>query len=236
MLMYTREQIAGAIDHTLLKTTATARDIEVTCREARDLGLYAVCIPPCYVALAARELAGAGVRIATVIAFPNGYAGTEVKAFEAKRAVLDGADEVDMVINLGAVKSQDKEYLRRDVSGVVEAAQGAGRTRGLGHVIVKVIIETFALTEDEKRLACVAAKEAGADFVKTSTGFGGGGATEADVRLMREAVGPSMGVKASGGVRSLEQVEKMLDAGATRIGASAGAAIMRECGERVRPS
>ncbi|MDP2858388.1 MAG: deoxyribose-phosphate aldolase [Bacillota bacterium] len=231
--MYTREQIAGAIDHTLLKTTATQQDILKICAEARDLGLFAVCVPPCYVAIAAAALEGSHVRVAAVIGFPHGYNETEVKAFEAAEAVRAGAAEVDMVVNIGAVKAGDWTYVERDIARVVEEARRSGAARGT-RPLVKVIIETAALTDDEKRSACLAAKRACADYVKTSTGFGGGGATEADVRLMRETVGPGMGVKASGGVRTLDQAIAMLQAGATRIGTSNGGAIVREFDERVR--
>jgi deoxyribose-phosphate aldolase len=231
--VYTREQIAGAIDHTLLKTTATKDDMLKICAEARDLGLFAVCVPPCYVAAAATALKGSEVKVAAVVGFPHGYNETEVKAYEAREAVKAGAAEVDMVVNIGAVKAGDREYVEHDIARVVEEAQKAGHALGF-RPLVKVIVETFALTDDEKRFTCLAAKNAGADYVKTSTGFGGGGATEADVRLMRETVGPAMGVKASGGVRMLDQAIAMLDAGATRIGTSNGGAIVREFDQRVR--
>jgi len=203
------------------------------CAEARDLGLFAVCVPPCYVETAVDALKGSRVKVAAVIGFPHGYNTSEVKAFEAGQAVRAGAAEVDMVINIGAVKARDEAYVRQDIAAVVREAQAAGRDVG-SRPLVKVIIETAALTDDEKRFACLAAKRARADFVKTSTGFGGGGATEADVHLMRETVGPEMGVKASGGVRTLDQAVAMLDAGATRIGASNGGAMVREFDERVR--
>ena len=231
--MFTREQIAGAIDHTLLKTTATQDDIRKLCGEARDLALFAVCVPPCYVKTAVAALEGSRVRVAAVIGFPHGYNETEVKAFEAGQAVRAGAAEVDMVINIGAVKARDEWYVEHDIAGVVREAQAAGEAVGF-RPLVKVIIETAALTDDEKRFACLMAKRASANFVKTSTGFGGGGATEADVRLMREIVGPAMGIKASGGVRTLDQAVAMLQAGATRIGTSNGGAIVQEFDERVR--
>jgi len=178
-----------------------------------------VCINPTYVALCAKELSGTPVRVCTVVGFPLGAHLPEVKAYETRRAVQDGAREIDMVVNIGALKSHEHDLVRRDIAAVVEAAGS--------HTLVKVILEMTLLTLDEKVAGCLLAKAAGADFVKTSTGFAGGGATVEDVQLMRETVGPDMGVKASGGVRTKEDAEKMVAAGATRLGASAGVKIVR---------
>ncbi|MEA5040482.1 MAG: deoxyribose-phosphate aldolase [Clostridiaceae bacterium] len=212
--------IAKAIDHTLLKPDATYDQIETLCAEAREYGFASVCVNPCHVARCAKALADSEVRVCTVIGFPLGAATPETKAFEALQAIRNGASEVDMVINIGAVKSGDWALVSTDILAVVAAAQGGA--------LVKVILETCLLTDEEKEQACKAAKRAGADFVKTSTGFSTGGATVADVALMRRVVGPEMGVKASGGIRDYEMARAMLDAGATRIGASAGIRIVRE--------
>ncbi|MFD1425656.1 deoxyribose-phosphate aldolase [Kroppenstedtia sanguinis] len=205
------------IDHTLLKPEATAEQIDQLCEEAATHGFASVCIHPYWVRRAAEKLKGSGVKVCTVIGFPLGATPAEVKAFETRRAIEDGAGEVDMVINIGALKSGDLDQIRNDIAAVVEAA--AGNT-------VKVILETGLLTEEEIRIACGRAKAAGADFVKTSTGFGAGGATVEAVRVMREAVGPEMEVKASGGIRDRETAEKMVEAGASRLGASSGVAIV----------
>lgn len=212
--------IAKAIDHTLLKPDATYDQIETLCAEAREYGFASVCVNPCHVARCAKALADSEVRVCTVIGFPLGAATPETKAFEALQAIRNGASEVDMVINIGAVKSGDWALVSTDILAVVAAAQGGA--------LVKVILETCLLADEEKEQACKAAKRAGADFVKTSTGFSTGGATVADVALMRRVVGPEMGVKASGGIRDYEMARSMLDAGATRIGASAGLRIVRE--------
>ncbi|KUH33101.1 2-deoxyribose-5-phosphate aldolase [Thermococcus celericrescens] len=213
--------IAGYIDHTNLKAYATADDIKRLCDEAVEYGFYAVCVNPYRVKLARDYLRekGANVKVASVIGFPLGATPTEVKVFEAERALDDGADELDMVINIGALKDGDYEYVRKDIAEVVKVAHARGAK-------VKVIIETCYLTEEEKVKACELAKEAGADFVKTSTGFGTGGATVEDVRLMRKVVGPEMGVKAAGGIRTYEQAVAMVEAGATRIGTSSGIKIV----------
>ncbi|HED23671.1 MAG TPA: deoxyribose-phosphate aldolase [Firmicutes bacterium] len=211
--------MAGYIDHTLLRAEATAEDIRRLCREAKEYNFYAVCVNPSYVRQAARALAGSGVRLATVIGFPLGATTTAVKAFETAEAVAAGAAEVDMVIHLGALKSGDIDYVRKDINTVVSAAEGK---------TVKVIIEAALLSDNEKILACRLAGEAGAQYVKTSTGFGPGGATVADVRLMRETVGPAMGVKAAGGVRTAENARRMIEAGASRIGTSAGKVIISQ--------
>ncbi|MDY6826692.1 MAG: deoxyribose-phosphate aldolase [Bacillota bacterium] len=213
------ENMAGYIEHTLLKAEATEEDIRRLCREAKECKFYAVCINPSFVQQAVKELAGSAVRVATVIGFPLGATTTAVKTFEAAEAVAAGAAEVDMVIHLGALKSGDRDYVRKDINAVVRAAEGKP---------VKVIIEAALLNDEEKVIACRLAEKAGAHFVKTSTGFGYGGATVADVRLMREIVGPAMGVKAAGGVRTAKDALLMIEAGASRIGTSAGKAIIGE--------
>jgi len=211
--------IAGFIDHTLLKPDATEAQIRQLCSEAMEFGFASVCVNPTWVPLAARLLAGARPVVATVIGFPLGATLADVKAYETRRALEEGASEFDMVINIGALKSKNFRLVERDIAGVVEAAQGR---------VVKVIIETALLTDEEKVEACVIAKAAGADFVKTSTGFASKGATVEDVALMRRVVGADMGVKASGGIRSAEELKAMIEAGATRIGASAGVKIIKE--------
>ncbi|MBS4209063.1 deoxyribose-phosphate aldolase [Bacillus sp. FJAT-50079] len=213
------EQIARMIDHTLLKADATKDNINILCKEAKEYHFASVCVNPTWVAEAANLLEGTGVKVCTVVGFPLGASTPETKAFETKNALENGADEIDMVINIGALKGGDDELVKRDITAVCEAAKG--------RALVKVIIETCLLTDAEKEKACAIAKEAGADFVKTSTGFSTGGATVEDVALMRKAVGQDLGVKASGGVRSLADVEKMIEAGATRIGASSGVAIVQ---------
>jgi deoxyribose-phosphate aldolase len=213
--------IAGMIDHTLLKPDATPDQIAQLCYEARKYGFASVCVNPTYVRLCAQLLQGSPVKVCTVVGFPLGATPHEVKAFEAHQAVDEGASEIDMVINIGAVKARDYEAAVRDVCAVVRAAHAKG-------ALVKVIIEAALLTDEEKIAACLISKEAGADFVKTSTGFGPGGATSSDVALMRKVVGPGMGVKASGGIRNLADAQKMIEAGATRIGASAGIKIVGE--------
>ncbi|VAV95077.1 Deoxyribose-phosphate aldolase [hydrothermal vent metagenome] len=211
--------LAKYIDHTLLKPDATQQDIDTLCDEAIEYGFAAVCINPTWVKRAAERLRGSDVKVATVIGFPLGATTSEIKAMETRKALRDGAREVDMVINIGALKSGRNELVRKDIEKVVDAAHEGG-------AITKVILETALLTDEEKVIASALAKAAKADFVKTSTGFSGGGATVYDVALMRETVGPDMGVKASGGVRTLEDAEDMIAAGATRIGASAGVQIM----------
>ena len=218
--LYPRE-IARLIDHTLLKPDATRAQIERLCQEAREHGFATVCINPCWVRLCADLLRGSETRVCTVAGFPLGATPPEVKAYEAARVVADGACEVDMVINVGALKSGDYRLVERDIAGVV----GACRTAA---AVVKVIIEAALLDDDEKVKACVLAQAAGADFVKTSTGFGPGGATAADVALMRRVVGPTMGVKAAGGVKDLKAAQAMIEAGADRIGASVGVKIVQE--------
>lgn len=206
------------IDHTILKPEATEAAVQKIIDEAKEYNFFSVCINPCWVAFASEQLADTDVVVCTVIGFPLGANTPEVKAYEAADAIKNGANEVDMVINIGALKSQQYDHVRQDIQGVVDAAKGKA--------LVKVIIETALLTDEEKVKACELAKEAGADFVKTSTGFSTGGAKVADIRLMRETVGPDMGVKASGGVHNAEEALAMIEAGATRIGASTGVAIV----------
>ncbi|MBB6021814.1 deoxyribose-phosphate aldolase [Paenibacillus sp. JGP012] len=214
----TTTQLAKMIDHTLLRADATRNEITKLTEEAKQYQFASVCVNPGWVSYAAEQLQGTGVDICTVIGFPLGASTTETKAFETKDAIAKGATEVDMVINISALKDGNDDYVEQDIRAVVEAAAGT---------LVKVIIETSLLTDDEKVRACQAAVRAGADFVKTSTGFSTGGATPEDVALMRRTVGPDVGVKASGGVRSLEDMQKMIEAGATRIGASSGVKIMQ---------
>jgi deoxyribose-phosphate aldolase len=212
--------LAGMIDHTLLKPDATPDQVAQLCFEARKHGFASVCVNPAWVRLCAQLLAGSPVKVCTVIGFPLGASAPEVKAFECRNALEHGATEIDMVINIGALKARDLDLAARDIRGVVAAARDRD-------AIVKVIIEAVLLTDEEKTIACLLAKEAGADFVKTSTGFAGGGATVHDVALMRRVVGPDMGVKAAGGVRTYADAESMIKAGATRIGASAGVKIIQ---------
>jgi deoxyribose-phosphate aldolase len=214
------KNLAKYIDHTLLKPDATQQEIAQLCFEARKHEFASVCVNPTWVSLCAQLLKGSPVKVCTVIGFPLGATSSETKAFETETAIRQGATEIDMVINIGALKARDLETVARDIRGVVNAAHAHG-------IIVKVIIETALLTDEEKTIASLISKEAGADFVKTSTGFAGGGATVQDVELMRKAVGPEMGVKASGGVRTYEDAASMIQAGATRIGASAGVKIIQ---------
>jgi deoxyribose-phosphate aldolase len=215
--VWTRGSLAACIDHTLLKPTATQEQIRSLCREARAAGFAAVCVNPCYIPLAAAELSGSPVKACAVIGFPLGANAGRIKAAEAELAVAQGAAEVDMVIQIGALKAGRHAEVEQDIRGVVQAA---------GAALVKVIIETCFLTDAEKATACRLAASAGARFVKTSTGFGSSGATAADVRLMRATVGMALGVKASGGIRSLAETLVMLEAGASRIGTSAGMEIV----------
>ncbi len=209
--------LARLIDHTLLKPDATAEQVRRLCAEAMQYRFYSVCVNPIFVALARRELAGSEVMICSVIAFPFGATTTAAKVAEARRAVADGAGEIDMVIAIGALKGGEHDHVRRDIEAVKQAC---------GASSLKAIIETCLLTDEEKVKACLLAKEAGADFVKTSTGYGGGGATVEDVALMRRTVGPTMGVKASGGIKTFADALAMVQAGATRIGASSGIAMV----------
>ncbi|MDR0271682.1 deoxyribose-phosphate aldolase [Paenibacillus sp.] len=210
--------IAKMIDHTLLKPESTKEQIVKLCEEAREYGFASVCVNPVWVKTAKEELEGSDVKVCTVIGFPLGASTTAVKAFETKDAIENGAREIDMVINMGHLKSGDDHEVEADIHAVVDAARGKA--------LVKVIIETCLLTDEEKVRACEMAMRAGADFVKTSTGFSTGGATTSDVALMRKTVGEQAGVKASGGVRDLQDLKAMSEAGANRIGASSGVKIM----------
>jgi len=213
--------IAGYIDHTLLKPDATPAEIEKLCQEARANHFAAVCVNPPFVRQCADLLRGSGVQVATVVGFPLGAHTTATKVFETEQACVDGATEIDMVINIGALKAKQDALAREDIRGVVQAAHRRG-------ALVKVIIEAALLNDEEKVRASRLSKEAGADYVKTSTGFGPGGATAHDVALMRETVGPNVGVKAAGGVKNLQQAQELIQAGATRIGASAGVKILQQ--------
>jgi deoxyribose-phosphate aldolase len=213
--------VASMIDHTLLKPDATRKDIETLCREAAEYHFATVCVNPTWVAQCATLLRGTGVDVTSVVGFPLGATTPDVKHYETRRVIFDGAREIDMVINVGALKSGDLRLVERDIEGVAAPCREAG-------ALSKVIIEAALLTDEEKVTACLLAKAAGASYVKTSTGFGPGGATVADVALMRRTVGEEMGVKAAGGVRDLEGLKAMVAAGATRIGASAGVRIVQE--------
>jgi deoxyribose-phosphate aldolase len=214
-------EVAALIDHTLLKADATATEIENLCREAAEFRFATVCVNPTWIAFCARMLRGTGVGVCSVVGFPLGATTPDVKQYETRRAIFDGATEIDMVLNVGALKSGDLRLVEQDI----EAVTGPSRQSG---VISKVIIEAALLSEEEKVTASTLTKAGGADFVKTSTGFGPGGATIGDVLLMRRVVGDAIGVKAAGGVRDLEQMKAMVAAGATRVGASAGVRIVKE--------
>lgn len=221
--MITKEYIASIIDHTILKPETTPEDVKKICIEATQNKFASVCINSCYTKLAAAELKNSGVKVCTVVGFPLGAMSSDAKAFETKKAIEDGAQEIDMVINIGMLKSGEHEYVKNDILAVVNSAKGKA--------IVKVIIETCLLTDEEKVEVCKIAKAAGADFVKTSTGFSKWGAKVEDIKLMRKAVGPDMGVKASGGVHGYEDAINMIEAGATRIGASSSLKIIGKSDE-----
>jgi deoxyribose-phosphate aldolase len=214
----TPEEIAGMIDHTLLSAVSSEAEIIRICGEAKQYGFATVCVNPYWVSIASRELAGSKVGLTTVIGFPLGANRTEIKAAEAMDAISAGATEIDMVLNVGALKSGHMDAVKRDIEEVVKVCKGRAS--------VKVIIETCYLTDEEKKQAALLSKEAGADFVKTSTGFGTGGATVEDIALIRHVIGPDMGIKASGGVRDLDIASKLIQAGATRLGASSSIAIV----------
>ncbi|MGQ9501565.1 MAG: deoxyribose-phosphate aldolase [Anaerolineae bacterium] len=216
----TAPDLARYIDHTLLKPDATYAQIAQLCEEARQYGFATVCVNPVHVRLCAQLLRGSEVGVCSVVGFPLGATPTRVKCYETQQAISDGATEIDMVINIGALKSKDYDLVREEIAAVVRTCHNNG-------AICKVIIEAALLTDDEKIKACQLAKEAGADYVKTSTGFGPGGATLHDVMLMRQTVGPDVGVKAAGGIRTYQDAVAMLKAGATRIGASASVKIMQ---------
>ena len=211
--------VAALIDHTILKPEATRADVVKVCREARQYGFASVCVNAYWVPLVAAELAGTAVKVCTVVGFPLGATSTEAKVAETRAALREGAREIDMVINVGALRSGDLDAVKADIAAVVEPSHSAG-------AIVKTILETALLDDNQKAVACSLAKMAGADFVKTSTGFSTSGATAHDIALMRAVVGPSMGVKASGGIRTLEDLRTMAAAGASRIGASASVKIV----------
>jgi deoxyribose-phosphate aldolase len=213
--------VARLIDHTLLKPDAKRQDIEALCREAAQYRFATVCVNPCWVARCAEQLVGTGVLVCSVVGFPLGATTADVKAYETRRAIYDGAREIDTVINVGALKSGDLSTVEQDIEAIVRPCRECG-------VLSKVIIEAAFLTDDEKVTACTLAKAAGADYVKTSTGFGPGGATVADVALMRRVVGAEMGVKAAGGVKDLDALKAMVAAGASRVGASAGVKIVQQ--------
>ena len=216
-----RAELAKFIDHTVLGSTTSRADVERVCEEAKRFGFAAVCIPPTYVGLAARLLRDSGVKVCTVVGFPHGQHMPEVKAFEAKVAVDHGAAEVDMVVNVAALIAGDYGFVLSDIKAVREAVDKAPRP-----IVLKVILECALLSDERKEAGAILAKAAGADFVKTSTGFGPGGATPEDVALLRRVVGESMGVKAAGGIRDYETAVKMIEAGASRIGASKGVQIV----------
>jgi deoxyribose-phosphate aldolase len=211
--------IARLIDHTLLKPEATASDIRKVCEEARNYEFASVCVNPYWIPIVSRELQGSPVKVCTVVGFPLGASATSIKVAETKQAIQDGAQEIDMVLNVGELRGGNTEAVAADIRAVVEAAHA-------GNAIVKVILETALLNESQKVAGCTLSKDAGAEFVKTSTGFSTAGATLEDVMLMRRTVGPDLGVKASGGVRTLEDLKKMVAAGATRVGASASVKIV----------
>jgi deoxyribose-phosphate aldolase len=221
----TKANLASLIDHTLLKADTTKEEIIQLCKEAKQHQFASVCVNPTWVKACAQQLKGSPVKVCTVIGFPLGATTSEVKAFETKQAIGDGATEVDMVINIGALKDRDNDLLERDILAVVQAAKGSA--------LIKVIIETALLTEEEIVRASIISQKMGADYVKTSTGFSSGGATTSDVALMRKAVGPDLGVKASGGIRDRQAMLDMVQAGATRIGASSGVSIVQ--GEESSP-
>lgn len=220
----TQSQLAKYMDHTLLKADATLDGIDRVVAEAKQFGCASVCANPFWVPYVARLLDGSGVATCTVVGFPLGASSTASKVFETTDAIANGADEIDMVINIGELKAGHAELVREDIRAVAEATHAGGK-------LLKVIIECCLLTDDEKRLACLLCAEAGADFVKTSTGFSTGGATVADVALMRECVGPDFGVKAAGGIRTLADAYAMIEAGASRLGVSAAASILAELDE-----
>lgn len=218
-------ELAKMIDHTILKADATQSDIEKLCEEAKKYNFASVCVNPYWVPLASDLLKNSTVKVCTVIGFPLGATSSESKAYETEIAILQGADEVDMVINVGAMKNNKTDIVENDILSVVNSARKIGKSQNK-NIIVKVILETCYLTKDEIKNACLCAKNAGADFVKTSTGFGTGGATVEDVSLMKETVGSSMEVKASGGIRDYETAIKMIEEGATRLGTSSGISIV----------
>lgn len=232
MLISTKEDLARIIDQTLLKPDATEEDVRRFCREAARYNFAAVFVNPFYADLAFRLLKDSSVRVGTTVGFPLGASTSVVKRFEARDAVERGAREIDMVLNVSALKSDNVDAVQRDIYGVVGVIREKETERGIGSITVKVIIEACYLTDEEKLIACRVIEEAGADFAKTSTGFGPGGATVHDVRLLRKCLSSKVGVKASGGICTLEQCLEMLEAGANRIGTSSGVEIMKEFEEK----
>lgn len=224
--MITRDKLAGIIDHTLLKADTDTDSVARICKEAVEYGFGAVCVNPYFSKFAAKELQGSGIKVCVVVGFPLGSMLTRIKAAEAKQAVKDGASEIDMVACVSALKSGDAGYYEKDIRKVARVISGKA--------ILKVIIETCFLNDAEKKLACEISERAGAHFVKTSTGFGSGGAKTEDVSLMRSVVGPDIGVKASGGIKTLDDALAMIEAGAARIGTSSGISILKEYDERMR--
>lgn len=220
------ENVAAMIDHTILKADTTKEMVEKVCKEARENNFASVCVNTCYAKMVTELLAGTDIKTCCVVGFPLGAMMTEAKAFETKAAIEVGANEIDMVINVGALKDKDYDFVKADIKAVVDAAKGKA--------LVKVILETCLLTEEEKIKACELSVEAGADFVKTSTGFSTGGATAEDIALMRKVVGPEIGVKASGGIRTLQDLLTMKAAGASRVGASASVAIVNDSKEGLK--
>lgn len=221
------QDLAQLIDHTILKPDATREDILKLCHEARDNGFYSVCVNPTWIALCRQELKGTSVKVITVVGFPLGAMTTAAKVFETTEAIELGAEEIDMVLNIGLIKSQNLEAVRTDIAAVVKAAVGRP---------VKVILETALLTDAEKITACRLSQEAGANYVKTSTGFAKSGATVADIRLMRQTVGAALGVKASGGIKNLAQALELIQAGASRLGASCSVALLEEAKLQLPPT
>jgi deoxyribose-phosphate aldolase len=221
-------EIADMIDHSLLKPELTDNDVREGCRLAKHYGVAAVCCNPAHVPLVREELAGSGVKTDAVVGFPHGYAATRTKVYEAEQAIADGAEELDLVINIGKLRSGETEYVKNDIAAVVETAHDEG-------VIVKVILENCYLTDGQKKQGCRLAEEAGADFVKTSTGFGTGGATTEDLQLMLETVSDSVKVKAAGGIRSLDRAIEIGRMGVVRFGATRTESIMEECRKRSSP-
>jgi len=219
--MITKEQLAKLIDHTLLKPDTTKESIVKLCEEAKKYNFWSVCVNPAYISLASDILRGTNIKICSVIGFPFGANTSEVKALEAERAITDGANEIDIVINIGALKSHEFDLVEEDISKVVEHVRVFQK-----NLIIKVIIETGLLTEDEKLIACNIVKNVGADFVKTSTGFNATGATIHDVKLLKNCIGTDLGVKASGGIKTFEKAIKLIKAGADRIGTSSGVDII----------
>ena len=228
----TPDELAKSIDHTLLEADATPDNIRKVCEEAKKYSFATVFVNPCYVSLAVSLLRGLPVKVGTTIGFPLGATTTNIKCFEATQAILHGARELDMVMHIGALKFGHAELVEEDIRAVVDAVRTEEVESSAGDIIVKVIIETCYLTDEEKRLAVRIAGHAGADFVKTSTGLGVSGATARDVKLLREAASLGIGIKASGGIRTFKQAIKMLDAGATRIGTSSSTSIMKEAKKR----